>query len=283
LKLNRLLTRVFNTPLAITLNKLETIVSVLMRADNGDVEIDLPDTSFFYSKDGVAVITIHGTLVKRALNINAESGLLSYEHIDQAINEAINDDAIKHIILDIDSPGGEVNGLFELVDKIQSYRLQKPIYAVANDNAFSAAYAVAAATSKIYVTRTGGVGSIGVITMHVDQSSYDAKEGLKYTPIFAGAKKNDLSQHEPITDTAKATLQQEIDRLYTLFVNSVAMNRNLSVEAIRATEAGIYFAEQAIVAKLADAIGTLETVIDAVLKEEQMPIHIVIQRKVFGF
>ena len=98
---------------------------------------------------------------------------------------------------------------------------------------------------------TGGVGSIGVIALHVDQSAFDEKVGRKYTAIYAGKHKNDFSSHEPLTDGARATLQAEIDRLYDLFVDTVARNRGVDANAIRKTDAALYYAERALSGGLA--------------------------------
>jgi ClpP class serine protease len=149
--------------------------------------------------------------------------------------------------------------VFDLADRIYAARGKKPIWAVANEDAFSAAYAIAAATERLYVSRTAGVGSVGVIAVHLDQSQAEAEAGLAYTAIYAGARKNDLSPHAPLSDPARLLLQQEVDRVYGLFVNTVARMRRLSPEAVVATEAGIYMSEQAIAAGLADRNGTLET------------------------
>jgi signal peptide peptidase SppA len=168
--------------------------------------------------------------------------------------EAIDDPNVKSILLDIDSPGGEVSGLFDLADFIYESREVKPIYAIANDHAFSAAYAIASAASKIFVNRTSGVGSIGVIATHVDISEFDKKEGIKYTTIFAGDRKNDLSPHEPLSDDAIFDLQKEVDRLYGMFIATVARNRNISTAQIKATEAAIYFGADALSLGLADEV-----------------------------
>jgi signal peptide peptidase SppA len=180
--------------------------------------------------------------------------MTAYEDIKDAIDAALDDPEAKSILLDIDSPGGEVSGLFDLVDFIYESRNKKPIYAIANDYAFSAAYAIASATSKIFVNRTSGVGSIGVIATHLDQSAYDKKEGIKYTTIFAGDKKNDLSPHEPISDEAISDLQKEVDRLYKMFVDLVARNRNISTAQIRATQAALYYGADSLSLGLADEV-----------------------------
>ena len=203
---------------------------------------------------GVAIIPIHGLLTKRSEFFSSLLGTTSYDDIFSVISDAIEDEKVERILLDIDSPGGEVGGLFDLVDFIYNARIQKPIYAFANDHAFSAAYAIASATSKIFVNRVSGVGSIGVIATHVDVSEADKKEGIRYTTIFAGEKKNDLSPHEPLSENAMNDLQIEVNRLYEIFIETVARNRNTISETIRSTEAGIYFGRNAIAAGLADEL-----------------------------
>ncbi|WP_425385038.1 S49 family peptidase [Wolbachia endosymbiont (group B) of Schoenobius gigantella] len=109
---------------------------------------------------------------------------------------------------------------------------------------------------KVFVSRTSGVGSIGVIASHIDQSGFDEKQGIKYTTIFAGSRKNDLNPHEPMTSESLGSLQKEVDRLYEMFVQLIARNRGLSIEKIRSTEAGLYFGEKAVEIGLADGVTT---------------------------
>jgi signal peptide peptidase SppA len=202
----------------------------------------------------VAIIPIHGLLTKRTELFSSFFGTTSYDEIHEATATALDDSKVKSILLDIDSPGGEVSGLFDLVDFISESKNIKPIYAIANDHAFSAAYAIASAASKIFVNRTSGIGSIGVIATHVDISEMDKKEGIKYTTIFAGDKKNDLSSHEPISDEAALDLQKEVDRLYGMFVATVSRNRNISTAQIRATQAALYYGADSLSLGLADEV-----------------------------
>ena len=207
-------------------------------------------------QNGTAIIPIHGLLTKRGEIISSFMPTTSYEDIFSAISDAIEDEKVEKILLDIDSPGGEVGGLFDLVDFIFNSRGQKPIFSVANDYACSAAYAIASATSRIFVNRTSCVGSIGVIATHLDISEADKKEGLKYTTIFAGEKKNDLSPHEPLSENAKDDLQEEVNRLYEMFISTVARNRGISTELVRATQAATYYGDDAINVGLADEISS---------------------------
>lgn len=207
------------------------------------------------------VIPVYGALTKRANMFDAFFDITSYEEIEENVSKALRDADVSEIYLEFDSPGGEVNGLFELCDFLNESNKVKPIYAVVNDSCYSAAYALASCCSKIYLSRTGGVGSIGVICNHLDVSANDEKEGFKITPIFAGAKKNDLSPHAPLSDGAKSDLQREVNRLYEIFVRTVSKNRILSEETVRATEAGTFYGEDAIAVGLADGICGLKEII----------------------
>ena len=262
--------RVLGTPLVIGQAKLESILSVLgPRIGIATPELSAMDggvrnrRSSLVTPEGIAVIPVFGTLVKRAGPIDAASGLTSYGDLETEILDAATDPAVRAVLLDLDSPGGEASGVFDLADLVFEARNLKPMWAVANEEAFSGAYAIASAAERIFVPRTGGVGSIGVIALHVDRSARDAMEGNHYTTVFAGARKNDLNPHEILGDEARASLQAEVDRVHGLFVETVARNRALSPDAVRATEAGVFFGEQAVQAGLADDVGTLRDAIVA--------------------
>lgn len=254
--------RLFGVPLLIHRPKLDVILSVLaprLGLDGTLPQAALPSPRPVASPTpGIAILPIHGSLVRRTLGMEAESGLLSYQAIQSGLGAALADPNVAGILLDVDSPGGEAGGVFDLADRIAAAAKVKPIWAIANESAFSAAYALASAASRLVVTRTSGIGSVGVIAMHIDQSGMDAKAGLQYTPIVAGAHKNDLSPHTAITDEARAMLQAEVDRLYGLFIDTVASHGRLTADALRATEAGLYFGDAAVAAGLADAVATFD-------------------------
>lgn len=264
--LPHLASRLFGTPLMIHRAKLDAILSALGPRLGIDSPIPSSATGAavpaprpnMQGAAGIAVIPIHGTLVKRTLGLEAASGLMSYQDIGAMLNAALAEPGIAGILLDVDSSGGEVSGSFELARRVREATAVKPVWAVANDVAFSAAYAIASSADRIVVTETGGVGSIGVIALHVDQSVKDANDGYRYTAVTAGRHKNDFSPHEPLTDAARSELQAEVDRLYDIFVGHVAAMRGLSESAVRATEAALYFGPNATAAGLADAVGTLD-------------------------
>jgi capsid assembly protease len=262
-----LASRLFGMPLLIHRPKLDVILSVVgHRIGMADIPV-MPgmDMAAFQrplsaaAPEGIAVIPIHGSLVKRSLGMEAASGLTSYGEIASMLDAALADPQVSGIVLDIDSPGGEASGSFELARHVREVAAQKPVWAVANDAAYSAAYAIAASAQRVFVTETGGVGSIGVIALHVDQSVKDAKDGYRYTAITAGAHKNDYSPHEPLSDTAKTELQVEVDRLHAIFTEHVAAMRGLNLDAVRSTQAGLFFGSNAVAQGLADGVQTLES------------------------
>ncbi len=274
--LPHLASRLYGTPLLIAPPKLEVILAVLgeriglPHAAIGNLPVPSQKPEPVSPSGGIAVIPIYGTLVRRTAGLEADSGLTSYQSLAAMLDAAVAAPEISGILLDIDSPGGEAGGVFDLADRIRAACKKKKVYAVANDHAYSAAYALASSAERVFLTRTGGVGSIGVIAMHVDQSVRDAQAGYCYTTVFAGARKNDLNPHEPISDAGLAFLQAEINRIYGLFTNTVARNRNMTLETVTATEAGLFFAQDAVSAGLADAVGTFDDALTA-LAEAMTP------------
>ena len=245
--------------------KLEVILGVLgPRLAGGALEVVKPEADpaplTSITVERIAVVSVIGTLVSRSGYLDAASGLQAYDDIAAAIAAAMDDASVRGVILDVDFPGGEVGGLFDLVDQIQAIRSAsaKPLWAVANESALSAAYAIASAADRLYVTRTGEAGSIGVVAVHVDESGADAKAGLAWTFVFAGDRKVDANAHEPLSQRARLTIQADVDRLYSDFCALVAINRGLTVETVRGTNAAIYRGELAIRAGLADRLGTLD-------------------------
>lgn len=267
--LPHLAARVFNTPLLIARAKLDVILAVLgsrvgLPEAMAAVPVPAPRTASPESgPPGIAVIPIHGTLVRRTGGMDALSGLTSYETIGAALDAALADSRVLGILLDVDSPGGEASGVFDLADRIAAVRSEKPVWAAVSGEGFSAAYALASAASRVILTRTAGVGSIGVIALHVDQSVKDAADGYRYTAIYAGERKNDFSPHEPLSGDARNTIQTEVNRLHDLFVDTVARHRGLEPEAVRGTQAQLFFGDDAVKAGLADAVGSYTDALEA--------------------
>ena len=276
-KLFKLATRIFNRPLMIAPDKLDVILGVVgsrMGIDVSTLEpFDLPELPSENREPGpipsgsIAVIPVHGTLVHRTTGLDAMSGLTSYESIRRDFREAAQDDSIDAILFDIDSPGGEVAGVFDLVDEIYASREIKPIYAFVNESALSAGYAIASAAEKVFLPRTGAAGSIGVIAVHTDWSKFEENMGVKYTAIYAGKHKNDFTPHEPLSDEAHKIAQEGVDSVYELFVNTAARNRSMKASDVQGTEARVYEGHEAVKTGLADAVMSWDEAVNALLSE----------------
>lgn len=296
MKYSHIAARVLNTPLLIDERKLQAILGVLgprlgfdsasAIAINGDVvnvarlraEDDLPEdvpadpqdppgddnwSPFYRLRNGVATIPIIGSLANRVSGFEAFSGVQSYASMRSSITEAVADDRVKGILLDIDSPGGEVAGVFDLSDLIFASRGVKPIVASVNDMACSAAYLIASACDKIVTTQTGQVGSIGVVWTHVDVSKMNQAMGIAVTHVYAGKRKIEGSPYMPLSGAALARFQADVDQVFRMFVGSVARNRSMSEEAVIATQADVFIGSMGVEQGLADEIGTFDSAFDS--------------------
>jgi signal peptide peptidase SppA len=213
---------------------------------------------------GVAIIPVHGVLVSRSMQMNPCETMTSYEQIRVQVQAALADPAVEQIAFDIDSPGGSTTGCYELADFLFEARAIKPMSAIMHYNGFSAAYLIAAAVGNVSVSRTSGVGSVGVIAKHLDQSARNEQMGVKVTTVAAGAHKNDLSPHEPITEQSLKFLTDMVQGYYIQFVDTVAKFRGLTAEAVRATEAGVFFGQAGIDIGFADRMETPQAAIDRI-------------------
>jgi len=219
------------------------------------------DKPYALTNSGIALLPVMGTLIKRGSWMDAMSGLTGYDQVASLLDKATADTEVKAILMEIDSPGGEAAGLFELAARVIQAAAAKPIWSHANEYAYSAAYALLSAAEQSYAALTGGVGSIGTIAMHVDQSKRDSMMGYSYTFIYAGAKKADMNSHRPLNESGLAFLEGEVQRVNGLFVSHVADRRAMSAEDVQATEAGLMSPPEALDGGFIDGVATLaETV-----------------------
>ncbi|HCT7709169.1 TPA: S49 family peptidase [Morganella morganii] len=280
MNLPHLAQKLFNTPLAIHPQKAEVIVSSLTER-LGITQIRstmMEDDDEYFSRkarkdsgydvlEGIAIIPVYGTLVQKLGTLRPYSGMTGYDGIRRVFLTAVNDPEVKGICLDIDSPGGEVAGCFDLVDLIYTERGKKPIHAILSENAFSAAYAIASAADKIFVPRTGGVGSVGVIVIHCDWSQRIKDDGLKVSIITYGNRKAESNPYVALSDEAKAAIQHDVDEMGRLFVSTVSRNRGLSETVIRNTQAACYLAAEGVQMGLADAVASPDVAFQELMKE----------------
>lgn len=223
--------------------------------------------------DGILMIPVLGVLLS-GFPYQLGSWATGYEYIWEAYKRGMEDSDVVGIAFVIDSGGGEVSGNFDTVDRMFAMRGNKPVAAFINEHAYSAAYSIASVADqgRIYVPRTGGAGSIGVLTSHLDLSESLKKNGIKITLIHGGSHKVDGNPYEALPDSVKARMQARIDQLYSIFVSTVARNRNLTEDAVRGTEALTYGAEEAVENGLADKVMALpEAIADFTRELNQQP------------
>ncbi len=215
----------------------------------------------------LAIVPVHGILVPRRFSMSgACEEVMSYELLRSQLTKALNDEAVTEIILDINSGGGNAQGAFEIAEFIYQSRDIKPIRAVINFNAFSGAYLIASACTEIIVSDTSGVGSIGVYTKRLDVTKYYEDQGVKSHTFFRGATKVYFHPDMALSDEERTHIEGNIEQTYQKFVNAVARYRDLSVEAVIATEADCFEGQKGIDIGLADRLSTPQDAINQIAK-----------------
>lgn len=215
--------------------------------------------------DGVAVIEIKGTLEHDSYWYSAYR--TGYDAIRVRYDMARADSDVKGIAFLIGSGGGMVSGNFDLVDHIYAGRSEKPSIAIVDEHAYSAAYSLASAADKIVVARTGGVGSIGALMVHYDYSAALEKQGVTATIIRAGEQKMKPNMLEPLEAKTLAAMSAKMEDIRTLFIETVARNRGMNADVVRATEAATFTAAEAVDMGLADAIGAPDQALAGFIRE----------------
>lgn len=291
-KFARVSSRLFNAPLMLRPEKAEMLCAALVdrmgiskldridgttlaaaqlrqqASDWMDEEPSSPARRQYSVEQRVARISIDGTLVHKLGGVSPWSGMVGYDCLDRVIADALGNKEVGAILLDIDSPGGEVAGCFDFAAKLSSLSRKgggkKPIVAFANEMACSAAYAIAASCDAVMTTRTGQVASIGVWTMLVDMTKGLDKNGISVTMIRAGERKARGGAYE-VADKATVTkLQAWVDETWDFFAEHVAANRPISKQAVLSFEGDWFTGNDALGLGLVDAVDTPEAIFEAV-------------------
>lgn len=211
----------------------------------------------------IAVIPIYGTIVQRASQIDICDGGTSTDQISSMLNQALADETVGQILLEIDSPGGSVYGVSEVANEIRAARAQKPVVAIANSLAASAAYWLGCSAGEFYVTPGGEVGSIGVWSAHEDWSKAMEEAGVDVTLISAGKFKTEGNPYGPLDEDAKAFQQSRVDDYYGMFTAAVAKGRNVPVAQVRdgMGQGRVLGADHALAEKMVDGVMTFGEVV----------------------
>jgi len=212
----------------------------------------------------IAVIPMYGVVAQHAQSLG-----VSTTEIGEMFDAAIARPDIDAVLLDVDSPGGTVGGTPEVAAKIFAARGTKPVWAIANGLAASAAYWIASAADEVWVTPSGEAGSIGVYTVHEDWSKSLEQDGVKVTPISYGKYKLEGAPWEPLSEEAKERLQASVNTAGQWFTKDVARHRGDTPANVRAGygEGRLLSAKDALEAKLVDRIGTFEDALAALAKK----------------
>lgn len=280
LRYRRILQAVCETPWAILPSKLAVIVELLSLRAEGyrltDAEIaerveaarpgnGRPPYATVAGNGGdVAVITVYGVIMPRATLFSEISGGVGLTALQQKIQIALADNAVSAILLDIDSPGGNVALVPETAAMIRNARGQgKPIIAQADTMAASAAYYLAAQCDEVVVTPSGEVGSIGIIAIHQDISRALDAAGVTTTMIHYGENKTNGYPYEPLSDAAHAEIQASVDDFGRMFEADVAKGRGVTAAEVHAKwgQGAMFGAQDAVKLGLADRVGTIDDTI----------------------
>lgn len=212
----------------------------------------------------VAILPLFGSIFPRANLMTEMSGATSAERFGAQFDALVNDPDVGAIILDVNSPGGQVNGVAEAANRIFEARGKKPVVAVANHLMASAAYWIGSAADEIVATPSADIGSIGVFSVHQDVSKALENDGVKVSIIKEGKYKTEGNPYEPLADEARAAIQERVKESYDAFVEAVARHRGVTPDDVRNGygEGRVVGSQRAIRLGMADRIETLDQTVN---------------------
>lgn len=272
---SRLLREFVEKPWAILPAKLETLAEIVTRHVNGE-KLDAnevqsrihgasrpPDRRI----QNVAILPLFGTIFPRANLMTEMSGATSAQIFGAEFSKLLDDPSVDAIILDVDSPGGQVGGIEEVSRLVYDARGRKPVVAVANYLMASAAYWIGSAAEELVVSPSGEVGSIGVFAVHQDISGALEKDGVKISIISEGKYKTAGNPYEPLGEEARAVIQASVHDTYKTFIDAVARNRGVDVDVVQNGfgEGALVGAPRAVEMGMADRVATLEETVNRLL------------------
>lgn len=264
--------RLVGLPLMVAPHRLGRMLVQMKAASPSGAVAQLAGGKVYPVMAGVAVIRVSGVLVDKLGCVSGWGGYTGYDGLRVQVLGALADPEVRGVVLDIDSAGGMVAGLFDLVDDIERAKRAagKPVWAILSEEAYSAAYAIAAVADQITIPRTGGAGSIGTMMMHVDLSAALTEAGIAVTLIHTGAHKVDCNPYEPLPAEVRDAIRAELEGVHQLFCATVGRLRRgagLTAAAAARTEARCLTGADAVAAKLADVVASPAQAMAAFLTE----------------
>ena len=236
--------------------------------DPNDSRSSVPVTML---NDSLAVLDIRGAMMSKEIQAVCGSSPTSYQAIIHEFNKLMENDAVTDIVARFDTGGGVVSQMLDAADHIYNMRGKgKKLYAMVDDHAYSAGYGLASSFDEIWVTRTGGVGSVGVVARKEDRSEANAMNGIKVEYLYAGEKKIFGNQDNPLSSTARKEMMAEIGMHYDMFTHAVARNLGKTVEEVVDTQAGTFTGQQAIDIGFAHKLGTFNDLLTQIEEKKGM-------------
>lgn len=266
--LKSVIANLFNKPWAISLDKLQEMAAIVeMKVSGKDVSLESVEAAngndSVERAGAIGVLSISGVLSPHSSMFMRWFGGTGLDDLTKRFQALVDDNGVGAIILNINSPGGSVEGLPEFAETVFNARKSKKIVAIANTMAASAAYWIGTAADEFVALKSSWVGSIGVFTIHHEFSKMLEEEGIATNIISAGKFKTEGNDLEPLTEDAKVHMQEWVDHFYNMFVADVARNRGVTVDAVKEGfgEGRVLPAELAMKESMIDGIETLDQLI----------------------
>lgn len=263
-------------PWALSRPMLATVAEILARRVAGvrlsadEIQARLPDKTRLpqpTTAGGVAVIPLHGVIVPRGNMMTEVSGATSLDQFSESLRDALSDEKVGTILLDVDSPGGSVAGMPEAAAEIMRARAKKPVVAIARYTMASGALWLGAAATKLVASPSAYIGSVGAYAIHDDLSKALALEGITRTYIASDPRKVEGNDAEPLTAEGRARIQKRVDHAAHRFRSDLSKGRGIPVGQVREKfgEGLMFTAEEALEAGMVDEIATYEQTVAGLL------------------
>jgi signal peptide peptidase SppA len=223
----------------------------------------LEDARAVTNYHGTAVLNIRGPLFRYRSIWTWLLGGTSVEDTALGLHAAIDDPTVQRVVLAINSPGGQIDGINELANMIRAANQTKPVTAYVDGLAASGAYWLASAAGKIVADETAQLGSIGVLATVIDDRAAEEKSGVKRYEIVSS--QSPLKRTDPGTDEGRAQLQQMVDAMAQVFIQKVAKFRGTSAAKVERDfgQGAVMPAAAAVSVGMADTLGSLEALLGA--------------------
>lgn len=269
----------FDQPWATTERALDSLIRRVEAAERRE-EIDLDAVSTKLGRpldntgnrvemrDNVAVLDVNGPIFRYANIMTQVSGATSVELLARDFQTAVDNPRVSHILLNIDSPGGEIGGIADFAEIIHAS--SKPVTAFIDGLGASAAYWLASAAGKVYASNTSFAGSIGVVASLTDRSGAQERQGIKTYTIVSSQSPRKVN--DPATDEGRAAIQEMVDSLGAIFVDTVAKYRAVSSKKVLSDfgKGFVHPARVAYTVGMIDGVTNYESLV-AALQAHQQP------------